>query len=213
MKSQINLAENVFAGCDNQQRLLGNLLVLVRYVNTLRQGLAGEGKVLSLGLQRAVTLLWDFLEGNTVPVEFEDFSNDLYDCYYIDSVGDKDELPEPFYTEYFGDDRPCEYEWMAVEWAAGLLMQLVSITGGRLDFDDFENCKQVDLYGVQLLMDQLEVIAETGVIPPFQGIAQVVQYDLQRARSAGPEAFALLRDEYQKYTILPEEYAGNLLDY
>lgn len=208
-----NMIENAFIDCSNEQRLLGNLLVLVRYCNTLQQGLTGSGKRLSLGLQKAMVLLWDFLEGNAVPAEFADFSNDLYACYYFDSVGDLDELPEPFYIEYFGDDRPCGYEWMAVEWAAGLLLQLVSIAGGAMDFDDFEDCRHVDFYGVHLLLDQLEGITEDGVIPPFQEIAQVVQSDLRRARGAVLETYALLREEYQEYTLMPEKYAGKLLEY
>ena len=206
-------AEEAFEGCDNGRRLLGNLLVLRRYVNTLRQGLERKGKEISLGLRRAEAILWDLLEGKADAAEAEDFSNDLYYCYYIDSAGDREELPEPFYTEYFGDGRPDAYEWMAVEWAAGLLLQMVSMAGGRLDFDDFEDCEHVDFYGVHLLTDQLEVIAKEGSILPFQGIAQAVLADMARARRARPEEYAPLREEYQKYAIMPEEYAPRLLEY
>lgn len=207
-----NSEENAFVNCDNGQRLLGNLLVLTRYRNTLQQGLSMEGKVLSLGLQSAIELLWDFLEKNALPLEFVDFSNLLYECCYINSVGVSDELPEPFYTEYFNHGYPCAYEWMAVEWAAGLLMQLVAIDGGRLDYDDFEGCKQVDFYGVHLLLDQLEVIAEGQETLPFQEIAQIVKSDLQRAQNAHPGMFKLLRSEYQKYTLMSERDAEKLLN-
>ena len=44
-----NLVENAFVNCNNEQRILGNLLVLTRYRNTLQQGLSWEGKVISLG--------------------------------------------------------------------------------------------------------------------------------------------------------------------
>lgn len=179
--------ENVFANCDNEKRLLGNLLVLTRYKNTLQQGLSREGKVLSLGLRNAVELLWDFLEKNALPSKFADFSNLLYECHYINSVGESDELPEPFYSEYFGNNYPCAYEWMAVEWASGLLMQLVAIAGGRLDYDDFEGCEHVDFYGVHLLLDQLEVISERQETLQFQEIAQIVKSDLQQARNSCPE--------------------------
>lgn len=208
-----NLVENAFVSLDNEQRLLGNLLVLMRYKNTLHQGLTGKGKVLSLGLQKAIALLWDYLEKNSTPLEFADFSNLLYECYYIDSVGESNELPESFYMKYFANGRPCAYEWMAVEWAAGLLMQLVSLADGRLDFGDFEDCERVDFYGVHLLLDQLENIAENGTILSFQRIAQIVQSDLQRARNAYPEAFTLLRQEYQNYTLMSEECAKKLLEY
>ena len=208
-----NLVENAFANCGNEQRLLGNLVVLTRYRNTLQQGLAREGKVLSLGLRRAVELLWDFLEKNTSPLKLADFSNLLYDCHYINSVGESDELPEPFYTENFGNGYPCAYEWMAVEWASGLLMQLVAIAGGRLDYDDFEDFEHVDFYGVHLLLDQLEVITENWETLSFQKIAQIVKNDLQRARNSCPEMFVLLRSEYQKYTLMTEENAKKLLDY
>lgn len=213
MKEFGNLVENAFVNCDNGQRLLGNLLVLTRYRNTLQQGLSGEGKVLSLGLQNAVELLWNLLEKNSLPLEFTDFSNLLYECYYIDSVGVPDELPEPFYSKYFGNGRPCAFEWMAVEWASGLLMQLMSIDGGRLDYDDFEGCEYVDFYGVHLLLDQLEVIVGSWETRPFQKIAQIVKSDLQRARNSCPEMFALLRTEYQKYTLMSEEDAKKLLNY
>ena len=90
----------------------------------------------------------------------------------------------PFYKEYFGNGYPCAYEWMAVEWVSGLLMQLVAIAGGRLDVDDFEDCEYVDFYGVHLLLDQLAIIAEGWETLPFQKIAQIVSSDLQRARNS-----------------------------
>ena len=208
-----NMVEHAFVDCDNRQRLLGNLLVLTRYQNTLQQGLSKDGAELSLGLRRAVELLWDVLEENTLPPEFADFSNTLYECYYIDSVGVSGELPQPFYSEYFGSGCPCAYEWMAVEWASGLLMQLVAITGGRLDYDDFEGCEYVDLYGVRLLMDQLEAIAGVLETLPFQEIEELVKHDLQRARDARPEMFKLLRAEYQNNTLMSENNAQKLLSY
>lgn len=208
-----NLVENAFADCDNRQRLLGNLLVLTRYKNTLRQGLWREGKLLSPGLESAVELLWDFLEKNAFPLNFADFSNCLYECHYINSVGESDELPEPFYSENFGNGYPCAYEWMAVEWASGLLMQLVAIAGGRLDFDDFEDCEHVDFYGVHLLLDQLAAIDEGGEPLPYQEIAQIVKNDLQRARNSCPEVFGFLRTEYQNDALMSEEDAEKLLNY
>lgn len=207
-----NLVKNAFASCNNEQRILGNLLVLTRYRNTLQQGLSWEGKAISLGLQSAIELLWDFLERNICPLEFADFFNLLYECHYISSVGEPDELPEPFYTEYFGNGYPCAYEWMAVEWVSGLLMQLVTIAGGRLDYDDFEDCEYVDFYGVHLLLDQLAIIIEGWETLPFQKIAQIVNGDLQRARNSYPEMFQLLRAEYQKYNLMSEENAKELLN-
>lgn len=219
----VNWAGSAFEGCGNGQRLLGNLLVLSRYANTLGQGLAGKGKELLLNLQRATALLWDFLDGNIAPMEFTDFAALLYDCCYIQSTEEWDELdelweelgevPELFQEVYIGDDRPYACEWMAVEWAARLLLQLVSIAGGRLDFDEFENCEHVDFYGVYLMLEHLEYIAGAGEMPSFQEIARTVREDLQRAQGAAPEEFALLREEYRSYTIVPEKYAQNLQKY
>lgn len=215
----VNWEENAFKNYGSEQRLLGNLLVLTKYINTLRLGLAERGKTLLPSIERVLTLLWNCLEGNTELTDLENFANNLYNCYYIMSSEDWDELDALFeshqslYMEYFGNDRPCFYEWLAVEWVAGLLMQVVSIAGGRLDFDEFDCCEYVDLYGVYLLMDRLENIAAVGVIPPLQEITQSVQSDLRRARSAKPEVFASLQKEYLEYTIVPKEYAEKLLDY
>lgn len=92
-------------------------------------------------------------------------------------------------------------------------MQLVAITGGRLDYDDFEGCEYVDLYGVRLLLDQLEAIAGVLETLPFQEIEELVKHDLQRARDARPEMFKLLRAEYQNNTLMSENNAQKLLSY
>ena len=86
------------------------------------------------------------------------------------------------------------------------------MNGGRLDVDDFEDFEYVDFYGVHLLLDQLAIIAEGWETLPFQKIAQIVNSDLQRARNSYPEMFQLLRAEYQKYTLMSEENAKELLN-
>lgn len=60
--------------------------------------------------------------------------------------------------KYFTEREPEAYEWFAVEWCSGLLMQLVSIAGGRVDFEDFEDWEEIDFYGVYFLFDMLENI-------------------------------------------------------
>ena len=59
------IVEKVFESSDSRPRLLGNLLVLERYCNTVRQGLAGHGHEakLSVCLWYAQGLLWDYLGG------------------------------------------------------------------------------------------------------------------------------------------------------
>ena len=73
-----NMVEHAFADCDNRQRLLGNLLVLTRYQNTLQQGLSKDGAELSLGLRRAVEQQWEFMEEKTHPPEILEIYKTLY---------------------------------------------------------------------------------------------------------------------------------------
>lgn len=39
-----DMADSAFSGKDNRSRLLGNLLIIEQYVNTLKIGLSADGK-------------------------------------------------------------------------------------------------------------------------------------------------------------------------
>ncbi|MDE5824846.1 MAG: hypothetical protein K2H91_09235 [Lachnospiraceae bacterium] len=224
--------DHAFISSDNHSRLLGNLLVMEQYINTLRQGLAASGKTLSAGLNCACSILWDYLNDRTTPTAFEEFANDYYDCLLAYNVGITTDAPKEFYNKYFASAEPDAYELLAIEWSSGLLMQLVSIAGGRIDFEDFEGYEQIDFYGVSIMLSILEhacvgltntpcpsntkeywekAMTQVHHSPLFQGIVRHVQNCLQAALNAAPDTFESLHYEYSQYTILPEKYASALL--
>ena len=80
-KYLINFREIVgeaFEYSDNRLCLLGNLLILERYCNTMQQGLAANDAQLSVCFRYAQGLLWDYLGGRVTAADFQDFANDYY---------------------------------------------------------------------------------------------------------------------------------------
>ena len=122
------------------------------------------------------------------------------------------------------------YEWLAIEWISGLLIQLVYLAGGEIENPDFGEIDRLDFYGVcdmlNILEDActalaggsdrattLEDLEQVHLTPLFRQIVANIQQDLHTARSAAPDQCAALREEYRQYTILPEAYAARLLEY
>lgn len=228
------IVERAFEHSDNRLRLLGNLLILERYCNTVQQGLAANDTQLSVCFRYAQGLLWDYLNERVTAADFQDFANDYYAWLLEHNVGEPMEIPKEFYAEYFADSCPESYEWFAVEWSSGLLMQLVSIEGGRVDYEDFEECRELDFYGPLCMLDFLEDVCieltDTMLVSNrgadlekamtqvrktslFQEIVMHVQNDLQTALLAAPAEYEALRKEYGQYTIIPKRYAARLLEY
>ena len=228
------LAQDAFADRENRSRLLGNLLVLERYIHTLEQGLRQTGGQLSKGTRSAVDQLWAYLEGHIVPADFADFANNLYACLLFYDVGESlSDEQAAFDKAYFGDvDYLRAGEDTAAGWAFGLLLQLVAIEGGRLDYSEFTRCTQVDFAGIQEMLELLDdacieltgtpcpsngawnylnALKEVHLTPLFRQIVSHIQHDLQTARTALPEQYGALREAYREKTILPEEYAGAFL--
>lgn len=228
------IAQDAFADKDSRCRLLGNLLVLERYIHTLEQGLRQTGKPLSKGTRSAVDQLWAYLEGRAVPAEFAEFANNLYACLLFYNVGESlSDEQAAFNKAYFGDvDYLRAGEDTAAGWAFSLLLQLVAIEGGRLDYSEFTRCTQVDFAGIQEMLELLDdacieltgtpcpsngagnylnALKEVHLTPLFRQIVSHVQHDLQTARTALPEQYGALREAYREKTILPEEYAGAFL--
>ena len=152
-----NIVEKAFAHSDSRPRLLGNLLVLERYCNTVQQGLAADKAQLCVCLRYARGLLWDYLGGRVAAADFQDFANDYFAWFLEHNVGSEGFCSEHF-AEYFADSCPDPYEWIAVEWSCDLLMKLVSIEGGRMEYENFEECGKLDLDWVLYM---LEIILET----------------------------------------------------
>ena len=69
-----NIVEKAFAHSDSRPRLLGNLLVLERYCNTVQQGLTADKAQLCVCLRYAQGLLWDYLGGRVTAADFQDFA-------------------------------------------------------------------------------------------------------------------------------------------
>lgn len=185
-------------------------------------------------LRYAQGLLWDYLGGRVTAADFQDFANDYFAWLLEHCVGPSIDLYESLYAEYFADSCPESYEWFAVEWSSGLLMQLVSIEGGRVDHEDFEECGNLDFYGPLSMLDMLEdvciyltdtpvasnrgadleeAMAQVRKTSLFQEIVMHVQNDLQTALLAAPAEWEALRKEYGQHTILPEQYAARMLEY
>lgn len=230
-----NIDKAAFKDKDDRFLLLGNLLVIERFVNTLRQGLADSGKEISAGLARALNLLWNYLWGTITPFDFQDFANDLYACMLANNVGIwEDDAPREFYLKYIGREERSAYEWLAIEWTSVLLISLVGIAGGQVDFEDFQDCVQLDFYPVDEMVNILEdtciALTNTPLLshnscdltkahrevrqtPLFQQVVACIQRDLKTALAAVPEQFAALGEEYRQYGIFPAEYAARMLEY
>ena len=138
----------------------------------MRQGLAGQGHEaqLSVCLRYAQGLLWNYLGGRVTAADFQDFANDCYAWFLECNVGNSGDLFESSYAEYFADSCPESYEWFAVEWSSGLLMQLVSKEGGRVDYEDFGECGELDFYGPLCMLDMMEdvCIRLTDIVIQFE---------------------------------------------
>lgn len=231
-----DMTETAFADSDNYTRLLGNLLVIELCIHTLRQGLEAKGQPFPTVTQRGLDLLWDSLAKQAELDTFQDFANNLYACVLEYAVGEKlTDTQTMFYREYLGDTKRYAYEWTIHEWMAVLSMEWTAIRGGRLDFELFETCKQVDFSGI---IDMLNLLPDscidlTGISRPaiswakdchkaeeqvyqtplFQQLVAQIQGALKAALTATPEQYRPLREEWQKRGILPDEYALDLIQF
>ena len=93
-------------------------------------------------------------------------------------------------------------------------MQLVSISGGLLDFDDFKGCEQIDFYGIDIMLGLLDDACNgLTLVSLFRKIIDHIQYSLKTALTAEPTQYLFLKNEYQHRAIVPKEYAEKLLEY
>ncbi len=230
-----DIAHDAFADSSNHTRLLGNLLILEPYMHTLRQGLADQGRTVPAILQKAIDPLWDYLEGKKEVSDFQDFANNLYAAALDYNVGEEITEEQAEFSRNFVDipwGKTCE--WQILTWLSTLLMEVVATCGGRLDFEEFEEYEQeidfsemdemlnmladasIELTGTPLpsnkaadVMNAWEQVSQT---PLFRQVVERIQNGLKAALSAVPEQYPALREEYRRYTILPEEYAAKLLE-
>lgn len=231
-----DMACDAFADSNSHLRLLGNLLILEPYLHTLRQGLADKGRTVPTILQKAIDPLWDYLEGKKAVSDFEDFANNLYAATLDYNVGEKITDAQAEFSKNFVDipwGKTCE--WQILTWLSILLMEVVAIHGGRLDFEEFEEYEwEIDFSEMEEMLNMLTdaSIKLTGTplpsnkavdvmnaweqvyqTPLFRKIVERIQNGLKAALSAVPEQYPALREEYRQYMILPEEYAAKFLEF
>lgn len=229
------LVNEAYRNSSNQTRILGNLLILEQYFNTLKQGLNENGEEPEKITYQAVDLLWDYLYGKVKPADFEDFANNLYACMLEYMVGE--ELTEEqtvFYKNHFTNDSMASLHWNILAWASYLLLELLAIHGGRLDFDEFEECDFIDFAQIDEMLnvlndacvefagvecpssmakDVIKAMEDVYETPLFQSIVLKVQKSLKDALYAKQEDYEKLREEYSHCAILPKEFAVDFLEY
>ncbi len=226
-----DMAEDAFADSSSHSRLLGNLLILEPYLHTIRQGLADRCRTVPAILQEALDILWDYLEGRKAPSDFQDFANNLYAAALDYNVGEEiTDAQAEFSRKYVDIPWGKNSEWQILTWLSVLLMEVVAISGGWLDFEEYE--QDVDFVEMEemlnMLVDVFIDLTDTPLqsnkavdvmnaqeqvyqTPLFRQFIERIQNGLKAALSATPEQYPALREEYRQYTILPEEYAVKLL--
>ena len=228
-----DMTEDAFADSSSHSRLLGNLLILEPYLHTIRQGLADRGRTVPAILQEALDILWDYLEGRKAPSDFQDFANNLYAAALDYNVGEEiTDAQAEFSRKYVDIPWGKNSEWQILTWLSVLLMEVVAISGGWLDFEEYE--QDVDFVEMEemlnMLVDVFIDLTDTPLqsnkavdvmnaqeqvyqTPLFRQFIERIQNGLKAALSATPEQYPALREEYRQYTILPEEYAAKLLEF
>ena len=235
LRNFTDMTEGAFAGRDNQTRMLGNLLVTEMCAHTLRQGLEEESLPFPTDIQHVLDVLWDCLGGQVMSADTQSFANDLYACVLEHEVGeDLTDAQIAFYKEYFENSEGSTYEWSILVHSAVLLMEWIAIHSGRLDYDEFEACEQIDFTGVSEWLDFFpDVCIEFTNTPcPSDGAKDVkkavesvyqtplvrqlvnqIQCALKTALVASPDQYGVLREEYQTHGILPDKYALDLIQF
>lgn len=230
-----DIAETAFKNSDTRSRLLGNLLVIERYVHTLQQGLSFKGKSPTPVLINALDLLWSYAEGRITVIEFQDFANNIYaSTLAYNSDEELTDIQADFYKSYFENEPPTAIEWQIITWVSGLLIKLVAIEGGRLDFEEIASYEQIgfadfdDLFGFLtdacIYLANIPLSSSTGrdyekateqlyKTPLFCHIVENIQGSLKTAIAATSEQYQSLRMECQQLTIIPNEYAANLMNF
>lgn len=214
LRNFVDLTESAFADCDSCSRLLGNLLVMELCACTLRQGLDAQGNPFPPVIQRGLDMLWNCLKEQMVSTDMQDFANDLYACSLEHNAGeDLTDTQEVFFKKHFGGSKKSTYEWSVTDDIAVLLMKCTAIYGGRLDFEEFEACEQIDFREISYSLDffqdvcigftntpcptarakdvekALELVYQT---PLFRQLVGLIQGALKTALTATPEQYSAL---------------------
>lgn len=229
------MADSAFADQGNRSRLLGSLLIIEQYVHTLQRGLSAGGKRLSPVLINALDYLWNYLEGRIAATDFQNFANNIYAGALACNVSKElTDTQEKFYQEHFNHVGLSSIERQIITWVSGLLMEVVAIEGGRLDFEGIADYERISFAGINDLIAFLtdasisianipllsnsggdyaraaEQVYQTAL---FHHIIEHIQNSLKAALNTAPEQYSSLRTEYQTYTIIPTEYIASLMSF
>ena len=227
------LADEAFKNSDNKTRLLGNLVILEQYFNTLKDGLNKNDEKPSSITYKSIDMLWDYLYGKIKPSDFEDFANNLYACVLEYMVGEDltDEQSE-FYENNFPNDNISSIEWQIIGWISYLLLELTAIHGGKINFDEFKSCDFIDFVSLDEILnilsdacidfakvecksnmakDVIKAFEDVCVTPLFQSIIIKIQKSLKEALDAKLEDYQNLRNK--QCSILPQEFAADFLEF
>lgn len=229
------LAESALKDSSHEVHVLANVLLLEQYFNTWRQGLQKEGKELAPVVSKTMDLLWDYLFGTKAPSEFENYANCLYACTLEYLVGEElTEEQNVFYQEHFNHIDSQTIPWDVLCLAALLMLELVSIHGGKVEFDELEDYHEVDFMSVGEILNQfndacvelagiecpscfakdvIKAMDEALTTPLFQSIVSKVQKSFLDAMNAEPQDYEKLREAYRQYAFLPEKLAQEFLHY
>ena len=159
-------------------------------------------------------MLWNCLKEQMVSTDMQDFANDLYACSLEHNAGeDLTDTQEVFFKKHFGGSKKSTYEWSVTDDIAVLLMKCTAIYGGRLDFEEFEACEQIDFREISYSLDffqdvcigftntpcptarakdvekALELVYQT---PLFRQLVDLTQGALKTALTATPEQYSAL---------------------
>lgn len=230
-----SMVESAFQESSEHSRLLGNLLIIEQYAHTLRQGLSVEGEKPSATLQQSIDFIWKYLENDLKLKDFESFANNLYASTLAYNVGEVlTDTQKVFDDEHFGGKELNSIEWQLLTWTSMLLMELVAILGGQFDFDEFENCKQIDFYGINEMLNLLvdayidftntplpsnkakdlqAAISQVYQTSLFRQLIDKILTSLKTALVASPNQYLSLRQEYRNDTIIPKEFATSLMEF
>ncbi len=230
-----DMADSAFSGKDNRSRLLGNLLIIEQYVNTLKIGLSADGKQLSTVLVSTLDFLWDYTERNASVADFQDFANNVCASAFAHGTGEAlTDAQAKFYQKHFGGLELSAIEWQNITWTSGLLMEVTAIEGGRVDFEELESYEQISfaeiddllafLTDASISMENIPLPSSTGAdyskaaeqvyeTALFQSMIERIQDSLKTALLATPEQYPELRAKYQERTIIPVESITKLMDF
>ena len=152
----------------------------------------------------------------------------MYACVLEHNTGEEllDDQ-QAFCDEYFDDAELSTDEWLILEWIGGLLLELVVISGGELDFDfyeEFEDVEHIDLfYNIETVLNgladnyvnllKISNYNQVYQTKEYQNVVSFVCSSLRTALHATTEQFALLQKEYKEKLVVPEEHAKAIITF